>query len=459
MSQAQITLSQLNLQIKEHIESGFPETYWVIAEISELKINRNGHAYLELIEKNEDTDKVAAKARATIWSYTLRMLKPYFETTTNRELSAGLKVLLNVSVEFHEIYGFSLNIKDIDPAYTLGDIERRRREIIEQLSTEGIIDLNKELELPLVIQKIAVISSATAAGYEDFMNQLQANAYGYKFYPKLFPAIMQGEQTEATIIAALEQIYDYEDFFDIVVIIRGGGAKADLMSFDKYDLAANVAQFPIPVIAGIGHEKDVSIVDMVSHTSVKTPTAVAETIINHNLDFEGYVENLYEQIKDYATNRLVEEQNRIDYIARNFIPNVKNRLNAENLKLSLFKEQLNNEAMRSVEKQKNILLHYSGELKNTSVFTLRFQEKNLLRYTEKLTYRLQTQFKRSNRKLDYFEKTIKHLDPINLLKKGYSITRYKGKVLKEAAAVKEGDEVETILSQGGFIGKVIKKSD
>lgn len=457
MAQNQITLSQLNLQIKEHIEAGFPETYWVIAEISELKINRNGHAYLELIEKNKESDKVSAKARATIWSYTLRMLKPYFETTTQQELSAGLKVLVNVSVEFHEIYGFSLNIKDIDPAYTLGDIERRRREIIEQLSLEGIIDLNKELELPPVIQKIAIISSASAAGYEDFMNQLRSNPYTYKFYTKLFPAIMQGEQTEATIIAALEQIYDYEDFFDVVVIIRGGGAKADLMSFDKYDLAANIAQFPIPVISGIGHEKDVSIVDMVSHTSVKTPTAAAETIINHNLDFEGYVESLYEQIKAFVTDRLAEEQSRIDFIARNFIPNVNKRLNAENLKLSLFKEQLNSETVRSIEKQKNIMFHYSSELKNAALFVLRFQEKNVGQYTEKLTYRLRNQFKRSHRKLDYFEKSINHLDPANLLKKGYSITRYKGKIVTEPEKLNKDDELETILYQGKLISKVIKK--
>ncbi len=459
MSQKQLSLSQLNNQIKESIENAFPETYWVIAEISEFKINRNGHAYLELIEKDNNTDRVTAKARATIWSYTLRMLKPYFETTTNQELNAGLKVLINISVEFHEIYGFSLSIKDIDPAYTLGDIERRRREIIEQLSEEGIFDLNKELELPKVIQKIAVISSATAAGYEDFMEQLNSNPYGYKFYPKLFPAIMQGEQTESSIIAALEQIYEYEDFFDIVVIIRGGGAKADLMSFDKYDLAVNIAQFPLPIITGIGHEKDVSIVDMVSHTSVKTPTAVAEYIISHNTDFEEYIEHLFGQIKEYVSTKVTEEQNRIDYIARNFSPNVLNRLNAENLKLSLFKEQLNSGAIRFVEKKKNSLQHYLGKAQNTTQFIIRFQQKNLIRYQEKLSYRLKTQFKRSKRKLDYFENTIKHLDPVNLLKKGYSITRYKGKILTETNKLKAGNEVETILYHGKFTSKVIKKTD
>jgi exodeoxyribonuclease VII large subunit len=456
MSQKQLSLSQLNKQIKESIESAFPETYWVVAEISEFKINRNGHAYLELIEKDNDTDRVTAKARATIWSYTLRMLKPYFETTTNQELKAGLKVLINISLEFHEIYGFSLNIKDIDPAYTLGDIERRRREIIKQLSEEGIFDLNKELELPSVIQKIAVISSATAAGYEDFMKQLNSNPYGYKFYLKLFPAMMQGEQTESSIIAALEHIYEYEDFFDTVVIIRGGGAKADLMSFDKYDLAVNTAQFPLPVITGIGHEKDVSIVDMVSHTSVKTPTAAAEYIISHNADFESYVDSLFEQINEYVSTKLAEEQNRIDYIARNLSPNVLNRLNAENLKLSLFKEQFNSEAVRFIEKQKNILLHHADHVENTVRFIVRFQQKNLVLYHEKLSYRIGNQFKRSKRKLDYFENTVKHLDPVNLLKKGYSITRYNGKILTETNKLKAGNEVETILYHGKFTSKVIK---
>ena len=452
-----ISLSALQNQVKECIQDTFPGTYWVIAEISELKINRNGHAYLELIEKDKDSDKVIAKARATIWAYTLRMLLPYFETSTNRELTAGLKVLINVSVEFHELYGFSLNIKDIDPAYTLGDIEQARREIILRLQKEGIFDLNKELELPMVIQKIAIISSATAAGYEDFTKQLQTNLFGYKFYTKLFPAVMQGEQTEASIIAALEEIYNYDDFFDVVIIIRGGGARADLMSFDKYDLAANIAQFPLPVLTGIGHEKDVSITDMVSHLSLKTPTAVADFLINHNADFEAGIEKSAARISELALNSLNEEQDRIDYLARNFVPNIQSRLNKEQIKFHLLQEQLSGKSLKIIENNEQDLLRYLTGIQNASRFILKLKLKSFEVYSGKLLYRIKNQLKKNQRKLDYYEKTVAHLDPVNILKKGYSISRINGKLITDSAQAKKGDMLETVLFKGSLISKITGK--
>ena len=452
-----ISLSALQNQVKECIQDTFPGTYWVIAEISELKINRNGHAYLELIEKDKDSNKVIAKARATIWAYTLRMLLPYFETSTNRELTAGLKVLINVSVEFHELYGFSLNIKDIDPAYTLGDIEQARREIILRLQEEGIFDLNKELELPLVIQKIAIISSATAAGYEDFTKQLQTNLSGYKFYTKLFPAVMQGEQTEASIIAALEEIYNYDDFFDVVIIIRGGGARADLMSFDKYDLAANIAQFPLPVLTGIGHEKDVSITDMVSHLSLKTPTAVADFLINHNADFEAGIEKSAARISELALNSLNEEQDRIDYLARNFVPNIQSRLNKEQIKFHLLQEQLSGKSLKIIENNEQDLLRYLTGIQNASRFILKLKLKSFEVYSGKLSYRIKNQLKKNQRKLDYYEKTVAHLDPVNILKKGYSISRINGKLITDSAQAKKGDKLETVLYKGSLISNITDK--
>ena len=218
----QLKLSELNGRVKKAIGETFTSPVWVIAEISELKMNRNGHCYLVLIEKEENGDAIIAQAKTTIWSYTFRMLRPYFESTTGQPLTEGLKVLVSVSVEFHELYGYSLNIRDIDPTYTLGDMARRRREIISRLQNEGVADMNKELTLPLVPQKIAIISSPTAAGYQDFIDQLTNNPANYHFHTRLFPAIMQGNQAEASIIGALEQIYLYEDFFDVVVIIRGG---------------------------------------------------------------------------------------------------------------------------------------------------------------------------------------------------------------------------------------------
>ncbi len=456
MDQHKLSLSELNKRVKETIQDNFFENIWVVAEIGEFNINRNGHAYLELVEKEEDSDKIIAKARATIWSYTLRMLKPYFETTTNQELIAGLKILVSVSVEFHEIYGFSLNVRDIDPTYTLGDIEKRRLEIINRLEDEGTIDLNKELDLPLLIQKVAIISSATAAGYEDFLKQLSSNSYGYKFYTKLFPSVMQGEQTESSIIDALDRIYRYEDFFDVVIIIRGGGSRSDLMSFDKYFLAANIAQFPLPVIAGIGHEKDVSIVDLVSHTSLKTPTAVAEFLVANMAEFESYIEDLSGNISSLVLEKVSDEKNKIDSIARQFVPDIQNRLFKEKTKLIIVREKLHNQSLQLIDLASGNLYEYKHELENNSHFIFRMEHKNLERSHEKLTYRAKNQMEEQLRKLNYFEKSVSHLNPQNVLKKGYSITKSKGKLLIDASKLKQGDEIETILYEGKVISKVSK---
>jgi exodeoxyribonuclease VII large subunit len=273
-----ISLFDLNNQVKRTLKERFAEPVWVTAEIASIQENRSGHCYLELIDKPEGEDNPVAVAKGTIWAFTYRMLKPYFETTTGRSLERGMKVLVQVEVIFHELYGFSLNIKDINPTFTIGDLERKKREIIEQLEREGIIDMNQRLELSLLPKNIAVISSPTAAGLGDFINQLERNSYGYKFHIKLFPAVMQGEKTTESVIAALDRIYEYEYLFDVVVIIRGGGAQSDLGCFDSYDMAANVAQFPIPVIAGIGHERDETIVDRVAFMRVKTPTAAAAVL-------------------------------------------------------------------------------------------------------------------------------------------------------------------------------------
>ena len=297
-----LTLLQLNETIKDALTGAFPTSVWVIAEVSELKENRNGHCYLELIEKQGS--EIVARTRATIWSYTYRMLKPYFETTTGQFFTQGIKILVQVSVEFHSAFGLSLNIKDIDPVYTVGDMAMQRKEIINRLQAEGVFEMNKELELPLVPQKIAIISSATAAGYQDFINQLDNNEFGFRFYTKLFQATMQGTETVTSIINALERIFQYEDFFDAVVIIRGGGATADLSSFDNYDMAFNITQFPLPVITGIGHEKDDTIIDLVAHTRLKTPTAVAEFFIKG-------LERFYD--------RMLEMENEIIRIARDSI--------------------------------------------------------------------------------------------------------------------------------------------
>ena len=249
----ELSLFELNARVRDALQEALPERYWVRAEVSEARVHPSGHCYLELIEKEEATGRTIAKARATIWASTFRLLRPWFEQSTGQIFTAGIKILISVSPIFHELYGYSLTIHDIDPAYTLGDAARRRAAILQQLRDEGVADMNKELVWPALPQRFAIISSPSAAGYGDFMNQIQNNPYGYKVYTALFPASMQGEQTESSIIEALDRIACHEELFDGVVIIRGGGATSDLNSFDSYPLAANIAQFPLPVISGIGH--------------------------------------------------------------------------------------------------------------------------------------------------------------------------------------------------------------
>ena len=280
MQNDRLTLRQLNLMVQDAIEMQLPDEYWVEAEISECR-ERSGHCYMELIEKDEQTNTPVARASAKCWRQTWQMVSPYFERTTGQPLRAGLKVLFRVYAQFHEAYGFSWIVTDIDPTYTLGDMARKRQEIIRQLKEEGIFDLQRELHIPLFAKRIAVISAAGAAGYGDFCRQLEENDYGFRFETTLFPAIMQGEQVEVSVIHALNNIYERTSEFDVICILRGGGATADLSGFDTLALAENVAQFPLPIITGIGHDRDESILDMVSNTRVKTPTAAAALLIDN----------------------------------------------------------------------------------------------------------------------------------------------------------------------------------
>jgi exodeoxyribonuclease VII large subunit len=308
-----LSLYQLNALVKQGLKACLPDAYWVQAELSEVHANYNGHCYVEFVQKDPRSNNLIAKARGTIWSNVYHLLKPYFEEATGQTFTAGIKVLVKVTVDFHELYGFSLSVQDIDPTYTLGDMARRRQEILRQLETEGVLTMNKELHLPACLQRIAVISSATAAGYGDFCNQLQHNPYGLVFYTRLFPAVMQGDRTEAAVIAALDAIAAQQDRWDAVVIIRGGGATSDLSCFDTYALAANCAQYPLPIITGIGHERDDTVIDSVAHTRVKTPTAAAEFLIAHQLQAAEAVEALAARMRDALAGRL-EEQQRLELI-------------------------------------------------------------------------------------------------------------------------------------------------
>ena len=403
-----ITLFELNRLVREAIEDALPMEYWVEAELSECRESR-GHCYMELIQKDEQTATPIAKASAKCWANKWLTIRPYFERTTGQQLHAGMKVLLQVYPQFHEAYGFSWIVTDIDPTYTLGDMARKRQEIIQKLKAEGVFDLQKELQLPVFCQRIAVISSQTAAGYGDFCNQLADNPYGFKFETQLFPAIMQGEGVEQSIISALEQIYDMP--FDCVVIIRGGGATSDMSGFDTLALAENVANFPIPIITGIGHERDESILDMISHTRVKTPTAAAALLIDHLKGVLETIEGAQSMITHY----------------------VQQKLSIANSQLSIKSEAI--PRLFSIVKTRQ-------EAKIDALYT-------------RLPMLIERRFTSERHHLQLMDEKLKALDPTLLLARGYSITMHNGRAVKDASQLPPGAEIETRLAKG-TIHSVIK---
>lgn len=474
----QLTLSELNALIKESLEIAFPEQLWVIAEIGELKVNRAGHCYIELVEKDEASDKILARSRATIWSWQFRFIQPYFETTTGQSLQAGLKVLVAISVEFHEVYGMSLNIKDIDPNYTLGDMARKRQEVINRLTDEGVFDMNKEIPLTDIPSRVAIISSPTAAGYEDFMNQLQNNEEGYVFYTKLFEATMQGTEATRSIIMALDQIYQVEDFFNCVVIIRGGGSQLDLSCFDDYDLALNITQFPIPVLTGIGHEKDESIADMVAHTRLKTPTAVAEFLISKFDEVAEEIAELENAFFNETQALLNREQTRLEHDLKLFKPLIKSKLERLQLRLQQTAKSVQPLVKESIETQRYRLAKFADHVAYTASSNLKMKNNQLKilsnqteyashlhsnkefqkldEKTERLLRLTKRKLENERNKIDWLNKETALIDPSAVLKRGFSITLKNGKAVKDTSKLKEGETLETILYKGK-VKSIIKK--
>ena len=404
MEEQALSLYELNGLVKRTIRDRMSETYWVQAELSDVRSNYSGHCYLEFIQKDASGNNLIAKARGTIWSNIYKMLKPYFEQETGQAFASGIKVLVRVSVDFHELYGYSLTVLDIDPTYTVGDMERKRREILRQLEKEGVIDLNKELEMPVLPQRIAVISSATAAGYGDFCNQLSNNPRGYGFYTELFPAIMQGERVEESIIAALDAIYARLEAFDVVVIIRGGGATSDLSVFDTYDLAVNCAQFPLPIITGIGHERDDTVIDLIVHTRVKTPTAAAAFLVACMDQVADRLDNLSFRLQQGVRNRLLWEHRRIEGL----------------------KQRIPSSAYKRISDAKYGLLAANRDLQMATRQFLSMKK----------------------HRLELLQQRLNDALPEKQLARGYSITLKNGKAVKDASALKEGDTLVTLLYKG-----------
>ena len=409
-----LTLSMLNGIVRETIESEMPDSYWVQAELASVRENR-GHCYMELVEKAGD-GMIAAQARACCWKNTWLNAGRHFCEVTGSPLSSGMKVLMRVHASFHEAFGFSWIVDEIDPTFTLGDMARRRQEIIRILTEEGVIDLNKQLSISPFCQRIAVISSATAAGYGDFCNQLADNPYGFQFQTQLFPAIMQGEQVESSIIQALNKIHssapesDTSAPFDCVVIIRGGGSTTDLSGFDTLALAENVANFPLPIITGIGHERDKSILDIVACVSVKTPTAVAEFLIAN----------------------LAQTAEHIDTCTQRMALAVQQRLETEKLRLQQLEQSAKNVFSLRKISEENKLKNYFLQLQNLS----------------------ERQIIIERNKLELLEHRANLLDPINILKRGYSMTLHNGKVVRDATSLNDGDDITVMFADGSVSATV-----
>ena len=448
MNNQAISLYELNNLIKGVLNDTLPEMVWIRAEMSDVRVNQNGHCYLEFIEKDRIGKTLVAKARGMIWANTFHLLRAYFENSTKQTFSSGLKVLVQVSIEFHELYGFSLTVHDIDPSYTLGDQALNRAAILKQLEEDGVLYLNKELELPLPMNRIAIISSPTAAGYEDFLDQLHKNAFGFVFYTKLFPAIMQGDRSEDSIISALERIYEYQDCFDAVVIIRGGGATSDLSSFDSYLLAASCAQFPLPVITGIGHERDETVLDVVAHTRAKTPTAVAEFLIGNLTETAMELTEISQGIVSLVSQRLQDETVRLSVFETKNSFILKGWYREQETVLSSARNVLAKGMVRIQRENQNKFAFLEDNLKRKSLQLLKDNQSKFSLLEDSLKRSIQQQYKEELNKLETLDKQLHLSSPENILKKGYTLTMKDGKIVKQSGILRKGDEITTFFPDG-----------
>lgn len=399
-----ITLLELNALVRRTLEREMPAACWIQAELSDVRLHGAGHCYVEFVQKDGRSNQLVAKARGVIWSNVYRLLRPYFEESTGRSLQAGIKVQVLVEVSFHELYGYTLVVQDIDPSYTLGDLARRRQEILRQLEEEGVLTLNKELPLPVLPQRVAVISSPTAAGYDDFCHQLAHNPYGFHFHVELFPAWMQGEKVEQSVLSALDAVVARMEEFDVVVIIRGGGATSDLVGFDTYLLSSACAQFPLPILTGIGHERDDTVVDMVAHTRVKTPTAAAEFLIARMEEAAGVLEMWKQRLYEAVERRRTYEHRRLEQLCSRIPATVYRQMSSSRTRLLTLENRLWQGAGRYITAQRH--------------------------------------------RLQLLQQRVNDASPARLLALGYTLTLKDGKAVKDALQLRPGDRVQTCFRRG-----------
>ncbi len=500
--QAPMSLFELHQQIRDELELAFPDSYWVVAEISQISPDkRSGHCYVTLVDKGADTRQVVAQARATIWSARFKMLSQHFESKTGQPLKAGLKILFQANVRFHEQYGLSLDIQNIDPNYTIGDLARQRQETLKRLETEGLLTSNKELELTDVPQRLAVISSATAAGYQDFIHQLHHNSYGYTFHTSLFPAIVQGNEAPASVTKAMRLIAKYKDRFDAIVMIRGGGSQTDLSCFDDYSIAAAIGKAPLPVLTGIGHERDESIADLVAHTRLKTPTAVANYLIDRFRSAEERAEDLYASIRMFTAQQLNLTDDKLDHLrlrlsnltkgflatgreqletlSRGILVKPKAYLDSQKYNISCLERDMQattKDHMHEQEKQLSELavcvegkaqryLHMKEHELNHLTHCVETEVRESIKQTEirfakqsdKLTFATSRKMQTEQHRLSLIEASIQANNPERLLLRGYTLTLVNGKIIKSIKQVQDGDVVETRMQDGTIHSLVVNK--
>ncbi len=430
--EAHITLLELNGLIRQSIQHCLPDSLWIQAETSDVRIASNGHCYLEFVQKDTQTHSLLAKAKGIIWANSFRQIRSVFEEETGQLFTSGLKVLIKVRVDFNELYGYSLVVEDIDPTYTLGDMAQRRKEILRRLEEEGVSTMNKELPFPDFPQRIAVISSPTAAGYGDFADQLRRNDTGIVFYTRLFPAIMQGERVEQSIIAALDRIFATAEQWDVVVIIRGGGATSDLTGFDTYPLAASVAQFPLPVITGIGHERDDTVLDFVANVRAKTPTAAAEFLIHRMTDVATHLQSLISRLSVLPTSIIGKEKQ----------------------KMTEWAERLPDMAHRYITEKHHKLAWQEKQL--TLLWAARkIHEEYKLDVLPRLAQQAESKIVREQHRIELLSHRAEALSPERILRKGYSITLKDEKVVRHSTQINAGDTLRTILAKGSIESTVI----
>jgi exodeoxyribonuclease VII large subunit len=452
-----LSLTELQLIIRDSLYLALPDAYWVTAEISELKENNAGHCYLELIEKHPEEKNVRARVKAIIWRKRYGFLRAFFENATGESLREGLKILVKTKVEYHEIYGLSLIISDIDPAFTIGEMAMKRQLVIKKLEQEGVFSMNKEIMFPAVPQRIAVISSKNAAGYSDFINQLKSNSFGYIFYTALIESSLQGTETEQGIMNALDRIALNSHLFDLVVIIRGGGSQSDLNWFDSYNIAYHVTQFPLPVITGIGHDKDVSVTDMVANKSLKTPTAVADFLIDSVNSAENHIIDIGSEIIDASQIIFEKNKNRIDASAIKLFP-------LAQIMMSHVKDKLSSEIIEIINIGKEFIIraglipsNQESKLASAAKSYSSGKEVTLRRNGQRLIAGSVNYLSVNDVMLKNLGNTLQLLNPENVLQRGFSITSINGRIIKNSDQIRKDDQIDTQLFEGTLRSRVVGK--